>query len=59
MKGADVSAVTMTDVNLREAAHLDIARGVDRLSGAVISPAQLLDLAPVFAAQFGVRVLGP
>jgi hypothetical protein len=37
---------------------VDIARGVDRLAGAVISPSQLLDLAPVFAAALGVRVDG-
>jgi hypothetical protein len=48
----------MVDVDLRGAAVLDIARGVERLSGAVISPAQLLDLAPVFAAQIGMRVEG-
>ncbi len=30
---------------------------MDRLSGAVVSPAQLLDLAPVLAAQLGMRVL--
>lgn len=45
-------------MDLRGAARLDIARGVDRLAGAVISPAQLLDLAPVFAAAVGVRVEG-
>ncbi|MGW1026116.1 pentapeptide repeat-containing protein [Streptomyces sp. NPDC002577] len=59
LKGADFSAATMTDVDLRSAAELGIARGVDRLAGAVISPAQLLDLAPAFAAQIGVRVVVP
>ncbi|MEV6649051.1 pentapeptide repeat-containing protein [Streptomyces sp. NPDC051219] len=58
LKRADFSGVRMTDVDLRGAAELDIARGIDRLSGAVISPAQLLDLAPAFAAQVGVRVEG-
>ena len=56
-KGADLGAVNLTDVDLRGAAPLEIARGVDRLAGAVISPAQLLDLAPVLAAQLGMRVL--
>jgi uncharacterized protein YjbI with pentapeptide repeats len=56
LKGADFSAVTLVDVDLRAAAEVDIARGVDRLAGAVISPAQLLDLAPVLAAAMGVRV---
>ncbi|WP_030660175.1 pentapeptide repeat-containing protein [Streptomyces rimosus] len=52
----DFSGVRMRDVDLRGVARLDIARGVDRLSGAVISPAQLMDLAPAFAAEMGVRV---
>ncbi|MFJ8821321.1 pentapeptide repeat-containing protein [Streptomyces sp. NPDC102467] len=58
LKGADLTGVTMTDVDLRGAAELGIARGVDRLGGAVVSPAQLFDLAPAFAAQLGVRVVG-
>lgn len=52
----DFSEARMKDVDLRGAAAVDIARGIDRLSGAVISAAQLLDLAPAFAAQIGVRV---
>ncbi|MGQ4381949.1 pentapeptide repeat-containing protein [Streptomyces sp. SAS_270] len=56
LKGADLSAATLVDVDLRRAAELEIARGVDRLAGAVISPSQLLDLAPVLAAEMGVRV---
>jgi uncharacterized protein YjbI with pentapeptide repeats len=59
LKEADFSAATLTDVDLRGAAPLELARGVDRLSGAVISPAQLLDLAPVLAAELGMRVLAP
>ncbi|KUO20490.1 hypothetical protein AQJ91_14050 [Streptomyces dysideae] len=56
LKGADLTGVTLTDVDLRGAAELEIARGVERLRGAVISPGQLLDLAPVLAAELGVRV---
>lgn len=56
LKEADLSGVRMKDVDLRTVAELGIARGIDRLSGAVISTAQLLDLAPAFAAQIGVRV---
>ncbi|MFD9218438.1 pentapeptide repeat-containing protein [Streptomyces sp. NPDC060064] len=56
LRRADFSAAQLKDVDLRTVAELDIARGVDRLAGAVISPAQLLDLAPAFAAQIGVRV---
>ena len=56
LKGADLTAATLVDVDLRRAAELDVARGVDRLSGAVISHAQLLDLAPVLAAAMGLRV---
>lgn len=58
VKGADLTGVTLADVDLRGAAELDIARGVERLAGAVISPGQLLDLAPVLAAQLGIRVEG-
>ncbi|MFJ4873999.1 pentapeptide repeat-containing protein [Streptomyces sp. NPDC088745] len=58
LKGADLTGVTMRDVDLRTVSSLDIARGVDRLRGAVISPGQLLDLAPVFAGAMGVRVEG-
>ncbi|MFJ6832995.1 pentapeptide repeat-containing protein [Streptomyces sp. NPDC091209] len=58
LKGADLTEATLVDVDLRAAAELDIARGVDRLAGAVISTAQLLDLAPVLAAALGVRVEG-
>ncbi len=58
LKQADLGAATLVDVDLRGAAPLDLSRGVDRLSGAVISPTQLLDLAPVLAAELGVRVLG-
>jgi uncharacterized protein YjbI with pentapeptide repeats len=57
LKGVDFSAATLVDADLRRAAELDIARGVDRLSGAVISPGQLLDLAGVLAAEMGVRVV--
>ncbi len=56
LKEADLTAATLVDVDLRRAAQLDVARGVGRLSGAVISHAQLLDLAPVLAAELGVRV---
>ncbi|TSB36979.1 pentapeptide repeat-containing protein [Streptomyces sp. NBC_01525] len=53
---ADFTGARMKDVDLRGAAALDVTRGIDSLAGAVISPAQLLDLAPSFAAQLGVRV---
>ncbi|MEU1850310.1 pentapeptide repeat-containing protein [Streptomyces sp. NPDC019990] len=58
LKGADLHAATLTDVDLRGAAPLEISGGLDRLSGAVISPAQLLELAPTLAAQWGIRVEG-
>lgn len=56
LRRVDFTGVRMKDVDLRAVAELDIARGVERLAGAVISTAQLLDLAPAFAAQIGVRV---
>lgn len=58
LKGADLSGVTLVDVDLRGAASVEIVRGVDRLSGAVISAAQLMDLAPVLAGEMGIRVEG-
>ncbi|MFD9332168.1 pentapeptide repeat-containing protein [Streptomyces sp. NPDC060065] len=56
LKGADLTGASLTDVDLRGAAEFTIARGVDRLAGAVISAGQLIDLAPVLAAEMGVRV---
>ncbi|MFF7448247.1 MULTISPECIES: pentapeptide repeat-containing protein [unclassified Streptomyces] len=58
LRRADLTGVTLRDVDLRGAAELDITRGVERLAGAVISTAQLLDLAPVLAGQLGIRVEG-
>ncbi|MFI8189608.1 pentapeptide repeat-containing protein [Streptomyces sp. NPDC085946] len=58
LKDADLSSATLTDVDLRGAAPLEIARGLDRLAGAVISTGQLLDLAPVLAGELGIRVEG-
>ncbi|MCT7351588.1 pentapeptide repeat-containing protein [Streptomyces sp. 15-116A] len=58
MKGVDLTGATLADVDLRGAAVLEIARGVDRLAGAVISTGQLLDLAPVLAGELGIRVEG-
>lgn len=58
LKGVDLGGATLTDVDLRGAATLEIARGVDRLAGAVISTGQLLDLAPVLAAELGITVEG-
>ena len=57
LRGADFSAATLRDVDLRGAVRFEPAGGVDRLAGAVIAPGQLLDLAPLFAAQLGIRVL--
>ncbi|MCZ7459507.1 pentapeptide repeat-containing protein [Streptomyces sp. WMMC940] len=56
LRGADFGGARMRDVDLRQVTELDLARGVEGLSGAVISTAQLLYLAPAFAAQAGVRV---
>ncbi|MFF0485893.1 pentapeptide repeat-containing protein [Streptomyces sp. NPDC004435] len=56
LTGVDVSGAKLVDVDLRGVRRLEIARGVESLAGAVISSAQLLDLAPVFAARLGVRV---
>ncbi|ATL28717.1 pentapeptide repeat-containing protein [Streptomyces formicae] len=58
VRGVDFSGVRMKDVDLRAAGELEIARGVECLRGAVISPEQLIDLAPAFAGQVGVKVAG-
>lgn len=57
LRDADFTAARMSEVDLRGAAELGIARGVEALAGAVISPAQLFDLAPALAAQLGLRVV--
>ena len=56
LKEADLTSAVLKDVDLRGAAELRIARGVDRLAGAVISSVQLMDLAPVLAVEMGIRV---
>jgi uncharacterized protein YjbI with pentapeptide repeats len=56
LKEADLSSAVLKDVDLRGAGELGIARGVDRLAGAVISSVQLMDLAPVLAVEMGIRV---
>ena len=58
LAGADFTGARLADVDLR-GADLQIERGVESLGGAVISPSQLVDLAPAFAAQIGVRVEAP
>jgi hypothetical protein len=58
LKEADLTSAVLKDVDLRGAVELGIARGVDRLRGAVISPAQLMDLALVLAGEMGIRVEG-
>ncbi|UCM88759.1 pentapeptide repeat-containing protein [Streptomyces marincola] len=57
LRGADFHGAALREVDLRGASRLEVARGVDRLSGAVISPPQLFDLAPRLAAELGVRVM--
>lgn len=56
LTGVDFTGARLTDVDLRGVQRLEITRGVESLAGAVISAAQLLDLAPVLAARLGVRV---
>ncbi|MFJ6844506.1 pentapeptide repeat-containing protein [Streptomyces griseoluteus] len=58
LKSADLSRAMLRDVDLRGAAPLEITRGLDRLSGALIGTGQLLDLAPLLAAELGIRVEG-
>jgi hypothetical protein len=53
----EVPRATLMDVDLRGAA-LSSVSGVDHLSGATISPAQALQLAPLLAAHLGIRISG-
>ncbi|MEC3919070.1 pentapeptide repeat-containing protein [Nocardia sp. CDC160] len=59
--GSEVSGLMLRNaklknVDLREARSLGIASGVESLSGATVTNMQLLELAPVFAAAFGITV---
>lgn len=56
LRRVDFTSAVLTDVDLRSVSEWQLAAGLERLSGAVITPAQLLDLAPAFAAQLGIRV---
>ena len=50
-----LTGATLTQVDLR-GAHLTTVVGLERLRGATVSPAQLHDLAPLFADEWGIRV---
>lgn len=51
----DVSNATLTDVDLR-GARLTAVNGLGGLAGAWITETQLLEFAPLLAAQLGIRV---
>lgn len=51
----DLTAMKARQVDLR-GSRLDIARGVERLRGAVIDQVQLMELAPRLAAELGLLV---
>jgi uncharacterized protein YjbI with pentapeptide repeats len=52
----NVSEATLVKVDL-SGARLKTLIGIENLRGAIISHEQLLDLAPLLAAQLGVTVL--
>jgi uncharacterized protein YjbI with pentapeptide repeats len=54
----DLTKATLARVDLRRA-ELDVARGLDRLGGAILEVGQVLDLAPALAAQLGIDVRQP
>lgn len=56
VEGLLINRARLQQVDLRGAAHLDIAEGLDALRGATITPLQLLDLAPEFARSIGITV---
>ncbi len=51
----DLSFAHLSGVDLR-GATVDLARGLDRLRGAIIDHGQLIDLAPALAAHLGLSV---
>ena len=58
LRGADVSQVRCERVDLR-GARLDGIKGAGALSGATVSPEQLVVLAPALAAAVGLTVRPP
>lgn len=56
LRALELGQAELRDVDFRDVAEFDIAAGVDRLAGAVISPEQLVALAPQLAAALGVAV---
>ncbi|MCK1795296.1 pentapeptide repeat-containing protein [Streptomyces sp. XM4193] len=56
LRQANLAQATLRDVDFRGAARLEISDGFDRLAGAVVTPGQLLDLAPALAARLGLVV---
>ncbi|MDG9705439.1 pentapeptide repeat-containing protein [Streptomyces sp. DH37] len=56
LDGVRLEKARMAEVDLRDAAGLGIAAGHDALRGAIVSGAQLLDLAPALARVLGIEV---
>jgi uncharacterized protein YjbI with pentapeptide repeats len=56
VEGLLLNRARLQRVDLRGAAYLGIAEGLDALRGATITPLQLLDLAPEFAKAIGITV---
>ncbi|MFJ4107068.1 pentapeptide repeat-containing protein [Oerskovia enterophila] len=52
-----LASARLVHVDLRGAALRRIT-SIERLAGATVSPAQLVDLAPLFAVELGIRVEG-
>ena len=53
----DFDRASLETVDLRGASLVDI-RGIGSLSGAIVDPGQLIDLAPYLAVELGIRVQG-
>jgi uncharacterized protein YjbI with pentapeptide repeats len=54
----DLSKAALTQVDLR-GATFTLARGYDRLGGAILDIGQVLELAPALATQLGIDVRYP
>lgn len=55
LERVDLTRAELHEVDLRSST-VELSRGWDRLRGAIVDPAQLMQLAPALAAALGIRV---
>ncbi|GAA5050286.1 pentapeptide repeat-containing protein [Nocardia callitridis] len=54
--GMSLHGAELNNVDFRGAARLDIAEGIEAMRGAIVSPMQLMELAPALALATGIIV---